>query len=579
MDRPSLVVVSRDEQVRGGLTHELRRRYGDDYDIVAVATEQAADRLGELARSDIPVAIVLGGMGGQDADGIAALADVRHLHPTALYVAAVRWGDWATAGPIFDAVTVGRLDHWVLRPEAERDEDFHRSITDLLSEWAARRGHQFEAVRIIGEQWDSRSQELRDLFGRNRIPIGFYDVGTERGRRILTDLELPEPDLPVLVLRFGAKQPVLTNPSNLEIADAFGLMTPPPADEVFDVAIIGAGPAGLAAAVYASSEGLRTVVVEREAVGGQAGTSSLIRNYLGFPRGVSGSRLTFEAYQQAWSFGTTFVFMRQVQGIERNGPLRTVQLSDGRTLTARTVIISTGVDYRLLEVPAVERLRGRGVFYGAAVSEAPAMRGRHVIVVGGGNSAGQAAVHLARWADRVTVLVRSDNLAGSMSDYLVREIASVPNVDVRYRVRLVDAIGTDYLGAIVVEDVGTGKRDTIEASGLFALIGSQPKADWALSTIANDQWGFLVTGTDLLSGTVVVSDTPAWPLDRPPGMFETNVPGVFAVGDVRRGSVKRVASAVGEGASTVQLIHSYLQELDRAGINGRSASGRAGPDA
>ena len=567
MDRPSIVVASRDEQVLHTLGGELGRRYGDDYDVVTVDSPRAADRLRELADADRPVALVIAGVGGVDTDGIAAIADARHHHPTALYVAAVRWGDFETAGPIFDALTVGRLDHWVLRPETERDEEFHRSITDLLSEWAARRGNEFEAVRIVGAQWDSRSQELRDLFGRNRIPIGFYDVASERGRRILSDLDLTDPDLPVLVLRFAAKQPVLTNPSNLQIADAFGLMTPPPEDEVFDVAIVGAGPSGLAAAVYASSEGLRTVVIEREAVGGQAGTSSLIRNYLGFPRGVSGSRLTFEAYQQAWSFGTTFLFMRSAQGLEVDGVRRVVHLSDGRRVTARTVIISTGVDYRLLDVPAVERLRGRGVFYGAAVSEAPAMRGRPVIVVGGGNSAGQAAVHLARWAERVTMLVRSDNLAGSMSDYLVREIASVPNVDVRYRVRIVDAIGSDYLGAVVVEDLGTGKRDTIATSGLFALIGSQPKADWARATVAGDQWGFLVTGMELLDPSIVAVDTPPWPLDRPPAMFETNVPGVFAVGDVRRNSVKRVASAVGEGASTVPLVHSYLQELERSGAH------------
>jgi thioredoxin reductase len=567
MDRPNIVVVSRDEQVRRALGGELDRRYGDDYDIVTVESPQAADRLGELADADRPVALVIAGVGGVDTDGIPVIADARHHHPTALYVAAVRWGDFETAGPIFDALTVGRLDHWVLRPETERDEEFHRSITDLLSEWASRRGNEFEAVRIVGEQWDSRSQELRDLFGRNRIPIGFHDVASERGQRILADLGLTDPDLPVLMLRFGAKQPVLTNPTNLEIADAFGLMTPPPAGEVFDVVIVGAGPAGLAAAVYASSEGLRTVVVEREAVGGQAGTSSLIRNYLGFPRGVSGSRLTFEAYQQAWSFGTTFLFMRQAKGLETAGPLRVLQLSDGSTVTARTIIICTGVDYRLLDVPAVERLRGRGVFYGAAVSEAPAMRGRPVIVVGGGNSAGQAAVHLARWAEQVTMLVRSESLAGSMSDYLIREIASVPNVDVRYRTQIVDALGTEYLGAVVVEDLDTGKRDALATSGLFALIGSQPKADWAVGTLASDEWGFLVTGPELLDPSIVVSGPPRWPLDRPPNMFETNLPGVYAVGDVRRGSVKRVASAVGEGASTVQLIHSYLQELERAGVD------------
>jgi thioredoxin reductase (NADPH) len=559
-ERPNLVLVSRDDGVRATLGEELRKRYGSDYDIVEVATEQAATRLAGLADAGVPVALVIGGVGGADTDGIMAISEVRHLHPTALYVAAVRWGDFATAQPIFDALTIGRLDHWVQRPETERDEEFHRSITDLLSEWRARRGPGFEAVRIVGQQWDSRSQELRDLFTRNRIPIGFYDASSDEGRRMLGELELTDPALPVLWLRFAESRPVLTNPTNLEIADAFGLMTPPPEGEVFDVAIVGAGPSGLAAAVYASSEGLRTVVIEQEAVGGQAGTSSLIRNYLGFPRGVSGSRLAFEAYQQAWSFGTTFLFMRQAERVTADGPLRTLHLSDGRTVTARTVIISTGAAYRELGVPRLGEYRGRGVFYGAAVSEAPAMRGCEVVVVGGGNSAGQAAVHLARWANTVTILVRSTTLAESMSDYLIREIAEAPNVDVRYNVGVVDAVGTDYLGGVVVEDLDTGKRDTIPTSGLFALIGSQPKTEWVRDHVACDQWGFLITGMELFAPDV----SQPWPLDRPPGMLETSLPGVFAVGDVRRGSVKRVASAVGEGASAVQLVHGYLKELQEA---------------
>ena len=564
-ERPNVVVVSRDERVLAALGDELRKRYGADYDVVTVATDQAATRLRGLAEADVPVALVIGGVGGEDGDGIAAISDVRHLHPTALHVAAVRWGDFETARPIFDALTIGRLDHWVLRPESDRDEEFHRSVTELLSEWRARRGPGFEAVRIVGEQWDSRSQELRDLFTRNRIPIGFYDARSEDGQRMLADLGLTGPDgtgpeLPVLWLRFAAGRPVLTNPSNLEIADAFGLMTPPPEGEVFDVAIVGAGPSGLAAAVYSSSEGLNTVVIELEAVGGQAGTSSLIRNYLGFPRGISGSRLAFEAYQQAWSFGTTFLFMRQVQGLTVDGPLRTLELSDGRSVTARTVIISTGAAYRELGVAHLEEYRGRGVFYGAAVSEAPAMHGCDVVVVGGGNSAGQAAVHLARWAAHVTILVRSDTLAESMSDYLVREIAETPNVEVRYRVGVVDAVGTDYLGGVVVEDLDNGKRDTIPTSGLFALIGSEPKTDWVRGHAACDQWGFLMTGLELMASGAP-EDRP-WPLARPPGMLETSVPGVFAVGDVRRGSVKRVASAVGEGSSAVQLIHLYLKEQE-----------------
>jgi thioredoxin reductase (NADPH) len=374
---------------------------------------------------------------------------------------------------------------------------------------------------------------------------------------MLAELELNEPALPVVVLRFAASRPVLINPSNLDIADAFGLMTPPPSDTVFDVAIIGAGPAGLAAAVYASSEGLATVVVEHEAVGGQAGTSSLIRNYLGFPRGVSGSRLAYDAYQQAWAFGTTFLFMRRADRLDTVDGSRVVHLSDGTTVTARAVIISSGVAYRELGVPRLEEFQGRGVFYGATVSEAPAMHGCDVAVVGGGNSAGQAALHLARWANQVTILVRAPRVAESMSDYLLREIESTSNVEVRCNVAAVDAVGTDYLGGVIVEDLTTGKRDTLPANGVFALIGSQPRTDWLRDSVTCDRWGFVVTGRDLLDEPTG-PDTRRWPLTRAPEPLETSLPGVFAVGDVRRGSVKRVAAAVGEGASAVRLVHDYL---------------------
>ena len=282
---------------------------------------------------------------------------------------------------------------------------------------------------MIGERWSLRSQELRDMFSRNGIPIGFYEADSDRGRQLLRDQGLESAELPVMVLRFAAERPALANPSDLELAEAFGLMTPIPEGEVFDVAVVGAGPAGLAAAVYASSEGLRTVVIEPEAIGGQAGTSSMIRNYPGFAQGISGARLAFAAYQQAWLFGTTFVFMRQVEDLSGEEGQYRLRLSDGNTLTARSVVLASGVSYRRLGVPGLEKLLGRGLFYGAGVSEAAAMRGRKVFVVGGGNSAGQAAMHLSRWAEQVTILVRGHSLADSMSDYLVREIDATPNVE------------------------------------------------------------------------------------------------------------------------------------------------------
>ena len=373
---------------------------------------------------------------------------------------------------------------------------------------------------------------------------------------MLHELGLESAELPVVVLRVGAERPALVNPSNLEIADAFGVMTPIPAGEVFDVAVVGAGPAGLAAAVYASSEGLRTVVVEREAIGGQAGTSSMIRNFPGFSQGVSGSRLAQEAWQQAWLFGTTFVYMRQVEGLSAQDGHYRLQLSDGAALAARTVVITTGATHRRLGVPALEKLQGRGVFYGAGVSEAPAMRGRNVFVAGGGNSAGQAAMHLARWADQVTVLVRGESLAVSMSDYLIREIDAAPNVGVTYRVEVVGGAGCDHLESLVLEDRESGTRRSVPADALFVLVGSQPRAEWLGHSVARDQWGFILTGPDLLGG-----GAGRWRPGRPPLPLETSLPGVFAAGDVREGSIKRVASAVGEGAAAIPLVHRRLEAM------------------
>jgi len=350
---------------------------------------------------------------------------------------------------------------------------------------------------------------------------------------------------------------VLEDPDDLEIADAFGLLTPLDDQAVYDLVVAGSGPAGLGASVYAASEGLDTLVLEPEAIGGQAGTSSLIRNYPGFPTGISGNRLAFHAYQQAWSFGSTFHFMRSAQGIcPEDGRIR-ITLSDGATVRTRTVVVATGASWRRIGVPELEALTGRGVFYGAAVSEAPAMRGRQVFVVGGGNSAGQAAVHLSRYADRVTVLVRRASLAETMSDYLIRELEALPNIDIRPRSQVVAGSGSDFLETITVRDLDTGE-ETVEPGVLFVLIGSEPRTEWLGGALARDRWGFLLTGADLLTEERV---RPAWPLDRAPALLETSLPGVFAAGDVRAGSVKRVASAVGEGALAITRVHAHLAGL------------------
>ena len=399
---------------------------------------------------------------------------------------------------------------------------------------------------------------------------GFTTPPPGTARQMLHELGLESPELPVVVLRFAAGRPVLVNPSNRQIADAFGLMTPISPGEVFDVAVAGAGPAGLAAAVGASSEGLSTVVAEHEAVGGQAGTSSMIRNYPGFSQGVSGAMLAQEIWRQAWAFGTTFLYMRQAQSLSAHQGLYRLALSDGGVLTSRTVVIATGATYRRLGIPALEDLQGRGVFYGAAASEAPAMAGRKVFVAGGGNSAGQTALHMAKWADRVTVLVRAGSLADTMSDYLIRQIGATPNVDVCYRVQVADGTGagTGHLESLVLEYTASRARRSVPADALFVLIGSQPWTRWLGDSVARDQRGFILTGPDLPAGT-----GHRWHPGRLPLPLETSLPGVFAAGDARHGSVKRVASAVGEGAATIPLIHHHLHTIAAA----RAVAGRVTP--
>ena len=512
------------------LHRELSKRYGADYQIVVCGRPaELAPWMRDLVAAGLPVALVIAGVGAQDPDGIEVLAAIRRIDPTALRVAAVGWGDWQSVRSVFDAVTVGTVDHWVTCPVQTPAEEFHRSITEFLREWSSQRGGGFEAAQVIGERWSARSQELRDLFSRHRVPAGFYDATSGHGRQMLHDLGLASPELPVVVIRFGAQRSTLVNPSNPEIADAFGLMTPISPEEVFDVAVVGAGPAGLAAAVYASSEGLRTVVVEHEAIGGQAGTSSMIRNYPGFSQGISGAKLAQETWQQAWAFGTTFLYMRQAESLSSEDGHYRLRLSDGGVLTSRTVVIATGAAYRRLGIPRLEDLQGRGVFYGAAASEAPAMRGRNVFVAGGGNSAGQAALHLAKWASWVTVLVRAGSLADSMSDYLIREIGATPNMEVCYRVQVADGTGTGHLESLVLEDTASGARRNVPADALFVLIGSQPRTEWLGDSVARDKWGFILTGPDLPAGT-----GHSWPPGRPPLLLETSLPGVFAAGDVRQ---------------------------------------------
>jgi thioredoxin reductase (NADPH) len=448
-------------------------------------------------------------------------------------------------------MSLGAFDYYVPKPTASPDEQFHFLVAQFLYDWARARGTGFKPVRIVGGHSTTRVHELRDLLSRTGVLYDLHEPSSADGRELLAQAQLSEEDLPAVFV-IGA--PPLANPSNADIANAFGVNTAM-LTHTFDVVIIGAGPAGLGAAVYAASEGLDALVVDREVFGGQAGSSSLIRNFLGFPAGISGAALATRAYEQAWLFGAKFLFMHEVTALRPGTREHTTVLSHGTELRSRAVVLATGVTYRRLGIPSLEAFRGLGVFYGAAVSEARAVEGQQVIVAGGGNSAGQAALHLADYAANVTILVRGTTLGMGMSDYLVKEIDAAPNVHVRFETELVGGEGQGRLEILVVRDRSTGAQSRIAATALFVLIGAEPHTEWLPPGIERDDWGYVLTGPDLLHD----GKPPAsWPLKRPPMLLETSIPGVFAAGDVHARSVKRVASAVGAGAITIQLLHDYL---------------------
>jgi thioredoxin reductase (NADPH) len=553
MGKPRFYLVDDDPRRRETFAGELRRRFGSDYEVHGMGA--AATTLQALARldADADVALVVAATHMADMDGVELLTKVHELRPDAKRVLLLGRGAWAEAHPAVRAMTLGQIDYYLFDPWGEVERWLHLPVTQILADWAAARAPANEQIRIVDQRWAARSHELRDLFSRIALPHGFYPADTEAGRALLDQAGQDGATLPVLLYRTGR---VLVDPTDAEVAESLGFRSRAGTD-AYDVAVVGGGPAGLAAGVYAASEGLRTMVVEPTVFGGQAGTSSLIRNYLGFPHGISGDDLANRAMEQAWLFGADFVLAQRAPGLVPGDHDHLVRLSDGSEVTARTVILATGVAWRRLGVPSLEALRGAGVFYGAAAAEARAVEGEQVFVVGAGNSAGQAAVHLARWAASVTVLVRGDRLGATMSDYLLKELEATPNISVRRRTEAVGGQGRGRLEALTLRDHASGATETVPAAALFILIGAEPRTDWLPDAIQRDPQGYVLTGHDLLrDGT----PPPGWRLARPPLLMETSVPGVFAVGDVRHRSVKRVASAVGAGAIAVQLVHAYLAE-------------------
>jgi thioredoxin reductase (NADPH) len=555
--RPVLLAVDDDVADLREISRELHKRYGEDYRVVCErAPEAALERLQDLEEAGEEVALVLADQWMAGMNGPDFLTRAGEISSTAKRALLVDWGDRAAVRPLHQAMSLGRIDYYVTKPYGDHDERFHRVISEFLYDWSKDRIPKFDEIRVVGEQWSPRSFELRDLLGRNGVLHTFHSSDSKEGRDLLARIGHQEAQLPVVVLFDGQ---VLVDPTNSDIADACGV-NPTWDKSDFDLVIVGAGPAGLAAAVYAASEGLDTLIVEDEAVGGQAGTSALIRNYLGFPSGVGGAELASRAAEQAWLFGATFLFMRRVTGLRREENRILVNLSCGQDVTAKSVIIATGASYRRLGVPSLEALSGSGVFYGAAVSEAHAMWGQEVYVVGAGNSAGQAALHLAKYASRVTLLARGDSLERSMSRYLIKEIDAAQNVTVRLGTRVVDGGGRGRLENLVLEDSASGLTETVNAAGLFVLIGAEPHTGWLPEEIARDEHGYVVTGRDF---SQYGPPHRGWHVERFPLPLETSMPGVFAAGDVRHGAVQRVASAVGEGSIAVQTIHEYLSLSQR----------------
>jgi thioredoxin reductase (NADPH) len=551
-----VLVVEDESEVRARIRGELDRRYGADYRVRCVSSaENALARLRRWREAGDRVALILAdqwmpGMKGED-----FLAEARTLYPDAkraLLVPFGAWGDRDTADAMLRAMARGSIDYYVLKPWRRADEYFHRTITEFLQEWERATSAAPQELALVCEWRAPRSHELRQFLARNGVPHVAHDTDSADGRRILAEAGLEGTRKPVVVLMDGG---VLVDPSNVELASSYGVSTSLEDRSDFDVVVVGAGPAGLAAAVYASSEGLCTLVVERQSIGGQAGSSSRIRNYLGFARGVSGAELAQRAYQQAWVFGAYFLHTQSVTGLRRDGGRHVVELSGGSEATASAVVLATGIEYKRLGIAELEGLVGTGVFYGASVSEARAHRDQEVYVVGGGNSAGQAAVHLARYAARVTILVRRADLTETMSRYLIDEIEQSGNIGVRPYTEVCGGRGDGSLEALDLRDCRTRVSETVPASALFVMIGAQPHTSWLPETVCRDSWGYVLTGSD-------VSEED-WPGERPRLMLETSLPGVFAVGDARHGSTKRVASAVGEGSVVIEQVHQLVDSAAR----------------
>jgi thioredoxin reductase (NADPH) len=547
---PVLLTVDDDASVSRAVARDLRRRYGSEYRILRASSgDEALTAIREVVLRGDEVAAILADYRMPRMNGIEFLEAAMDLVPQARRALLTAYADTNAA---ISAINLVDVDHYLLKPWEPPEEKLYPVVDDLLDTWRRDGRTPEHKIKILGHPWSASSYEVRDFLARNHVPYRWFHINEPEGERLLVAAGGEPSQAPIVITADGKP---LIQPSLPELADAVGLSTSP-GGEFYDVIIIGGGPAGLGAAVYAASEGLRTVVVERSAAGGQAGQSSRIENYLGFPDGVSGSQLTDRARRQALRFGAEILTARSAAGLNVKGSAREVMLDDGSVVTAHAVVLATGVSYRHLDAAGADTLVGRGVFYGSTATEAPSCANDHVLIVGGANSAGQAAVFFARYARAVTLVVRGDSLERSMSSYLIAQLRSHDNIAVRLHSSIGRCDGLDHLQCVTLIDNRDGSTQVVDAGHLFIFIGAAPLTDWLPSEIVRDASGFVMSGPDLNGRRSL----PAWDLNREPYLLESSVPGVFVAGDVRAQSVKRVASAVGEGALAVTLVHRYLAD-------------------
>lgn len=553
MAKPAIISVDDDAAVSAAIGRDLRDHYASEYRILPTTSgAQALELLATLALRGQPVALIVSDQKMPEMTGVQFLEQAKVHCPDAKLVLLTAYADTDAA---IKAINEIGLDYYLMKPWNPPEERLFPVLDDLLVDWRRANPNVTNVVRVVGHRWSERCHEIRTFLTRNHVQYEWLDIERDEEARRLQGLANAGPsDLPLVLV---PDKDALRAPSTLEVASALGRRTSGADNVVYDLCIIGAGPAGLAAAVYGASEGLHTIVVEREAPGGQAGLSAAIENYLGFPKGLSGADLAHRAVAQVGRFGAEMVLARDAMRLEVRGPVRALSLGDNAEIESRAVVLATGVSYRRLDAPGIEAVEGRGVYYGASAGEAAACTGEDVYVVGGANSAGQAVLNLARFARRVVMLVRSQDLELSMSKYLIERIAAAPNIELRVRSEVVEARGDGHLEAITIADIDTGAREEVDTNFLFAFIGAAPRTAWLGDDIARDDKGFVITGRGLLTNCEV----SRWQLLREPYPLETSIPGVFAAGDVRLDSMKRVASAVGEGAMAVALVHQYLETM------------------